>query len=94
MELWNTLKYLPGDIKLKKMEAEVRRDSEKYHCNEEIEWTDEDEQFMHEMALMKAGKWDFVNDCPKGELDEEDRKRLSGNSKIWGSQENIISENR
>lgn len=62
MGLWNTLKYLPGDIKLKKMEAEVRRASEKYHCNEEIEWTDEDEQveqdeqFMHEMALMKAGK--------------------------------------
>ena len=49
---------------------------------------------MHEMALMKAGKWDFVNDCPKGELDAEDRERLSGNSKIWGSQENIISENR
>ena len=56
MGLWNTLKYLPGDIKLKKMEAEVRRDSEKYHCNEQNESTDQDEQFMHEMALMKAGK--------------------------------------
>lgn len=38
--------------------------------------------------------WDFVNDCPKGELDEEDRKRLSGNPGIFGSRENIISENR
>ena len=62
---------IAGEVKLKCMELEHEIAAAKYDLDEEIEFTEEDEEELRNLQLRVNGKWDYVNDCPKGEGNDE-----------------------